>query len=218
MPVVSQTIPNFLNGLSEQTPTQRGINQGTDQINYQNDIVEGLTKRPPLEFVATVDSGNVYPNTIKFWNINRDAASRFIVTFYNGGVKVFGLDGTSYPVSFPNGTSYLTSTNPREDFNCVSVADFTFIANKSIIPTASASSSPAKVEEFLINVAKSQYGIEYKVTVNHPSMSNPIAVIFQMPSGNDATTDSTFRDTNKIKDILLNGTSSTHWNSGASQI
>ena len=218
MPVVSQTIPNFLNGLSEQTPTQRGINQGTDQINYQNNIVEGLTKRPPLEFVATVDSGNVYPNTIKFWNINRDAASRFIVTFYNGGVKVFGLDGTSYPVSFPNGTSYLTSTNPREDFNCVSVADFTFIANKSIIPTASASSSPAKVEEFLINVAKSQYGIEYKVTVNHPSMSNPIAVIFQMPSGNDATTDSTFRDTNKIKDILLNGTSSTHWNSGASQI
>ena len=28
MPVVSQTIPNFLNGLSEQSPTQRGINPG----------------------------------------------------------------------------------------------------------------------------------------------------------------------------------------------
>ena len=26
MPVVSQTIPNFLNGVSEQSPTQRGIN------------------------------------------------------------------------------------------------------------------------------------------------------------------------------------------------
>ena len=218
MPVVSQTIPNFLNGLSEQTPTQRGINQGTDQINYQNNIVEGLTKRPPLEFVATLDNSNVYPNTIKFWNINRDATARFIVTFYNGGVKVYGLDGTSYPVSFPNGTSYLTSTNPREDFNCVSVADFTFIANKSIIPTANASTSAAKVEEFLINVAKSQYGIEYRVTVKHPSMAYPIAVIFQMPSGNDATTDSAFRDTNKIKDILLNGTSSTHWDGTASQI
>ena len=42
MPVVSQTIPNFLNGLSEQTPTQRGINQGTDQINFQNNIVEAV--------------------------------------------------------------------------------------------------------------------------------------------------------------------------------
>ena len=218
MPVVSQTIPNFLNGLSEQSPTQRGINQGTDQINYQNNIVEGLTKRPPLEYIATLDANNVFPNTIKFWNIDRDATSRFIVTFYNQGVRVFDLAGTEYPVTTPNGTSYLTSTNPREDFNCVSVADFTFIANKSIVPIASGSTSPAKVEEFLINVAKSQYGIEYKVTVNHPSMSNPLAVIFQMPSGNDATTDSEFRDTNKIKDILLNGTSSTHWNGAASQI
>jgi hypothetical protein len=218
MPVVSQTIPNFLNGVSEQSPTQRGINQGTDQINYQNNIVEGLTKRPPLEYVATLDQNNVFPNTIKFWNIDRDATSRFIVTFYNQGVRVFDLAGTEYPVSTPNGTTYLTSSNPREDFNCVSVADFTFIANKSITPLASGSTSPAKVEEFLINVAKSQYGIEYKVTVNHPSMANPLAVVFQMPSGNDATTDSTFRDTNKIKDILLNGTSSTHWNAGASQI
>ena len=218
MPVVSQTIPNFLNGLSEQTPTQRGINQGSDQVNYQNNIVEGLTKRPPLEYVATLDQNNVFPNTIKFWNIDRDATSRFIVTFYNQGVRVFDLAGTEYPVSTPNGTTYLTSTNPREDFNCVSVADFTFIANKSITPLASGTTSPAKVEEFLINVAKSQYGIEYKVTVNHPSMANPLAVVFQMPSGNDATTDSKFRDTNKIKDILLNGTSSTHWNAAASQI
>ena len=116
MPVVSQTIPNFLNGISEQTPTQRGINQGEDQINFQNNIVEGLTKRPPLEFVATLDASNVFPNTIKFWNINRDASARYIVTFYNQGVRVFGLDGTEYSVSTPNGTSYLASTNPREDF------------------------------------------------------------------------------------------------------
>ena len=218
MPVVSQTIPNFLNGVSEQSPTQRGINQATDQVNYQNNIVEGLTKRPPLEYIATLDNTKLFPNTIKFWNIDRDATSRFIVTWFNGGVRVFDLAGTEYPVSTPNGVSYLTSTNPREDFNCVSVADFTFIANKSIIPTANASSSPAKVEEFLIRIAKSQYGIEYKVTVNHPNMANPIAVIFQMPSGNDATTDSAFRDTNKIKDILLNGTSSVHFNGSASQI
>ena len=218
MPVVSQTIPNFLNGVSEQSPTQRGINQATDQVNYQNNIVEGLTKRPPLEYIATLDNTKLFPNTIKFWNIDRDATSRFIVTWFNGGVRVFDLAGTEYPVSTPNGVSYLASTNPREDFNCVSIADFTFIANKSIIPTASASTSPAKVEEFLIRIAKSQYGIEYKVTVNHPSMSNPIAVIFQMPSGNDATTDSAFRDTNKIKDILLNGTSSVHFNGSASQI
>ena len=36
--VVSQSIPNFLNGMSQQTPTQRGINQGQDQVNLQNGL------------------------------------------------------------------------------------------------------------------------------------------------------------------------------------
>ena len=47
--VVSQSIPNFLNGMSQQTPTQRGINQGADQVNLQNGLVDGLSKRPPLD-------------------------------------------------------------------------------------------------------------------------------------------------------------------------
>ena len=47
--VVSQSIPNFLNGMSQQTPTQRGINQGEDQVNFANNIVDGLSKRPPLD-------------------------------------------------------------------------------------------------------------------------------------------------------------------------
>ena len=58
--VVSQSIPNFLNGMSQQTPTQRGINQGEDQVNFANNIVDGLSKRPPLDFVANLDSTNLY--------------------------------------------------------------------------------------------------------------------------------------------------------------
>ena len=63
--VVSQSIPNFLNGMSQQTPTQRGINQGQDQVNFANNIVD-VCQRPPLDFVATLDNTNLYPNTTKF--------------------------------------------------------------------------------------------------------------------------------------------------------
>ena len=69
--VISQSVPNFLNGMSQQTPSQRGINQGQDQVNCQNNIVDGLSKRPPLEYVATLDSTNVFPNTAKIWSIQR---------------------------------------------------------------------------------------------------------------------------------------------------
>ena len=91
--VVSQSIPNFLNGMSQQTPTQRGINQGEDQVNLQNGLVDGLSKRPPLDFVATVDSSNIYSNKTKFWQIQRDADNQYIVALYNGGIKVFDLAG-----------------------------------------------------------------------------------------------------------------------------
>ena len=106
--VVSQSIPNFLNGMSQQTPTQRGINQGEDQVNFANNIVDGLSKRPPLDFVKTLDSSNLYPNTIKFWNIQRDESNQYIVEIYNGGVKVWDLDGNEKTVTIQSGASYLT--------------------------------------------------------------------------------------------------------------
>ena len=216
--VVSQSIPNFLNGMSQQTPTQRGINQGADQVNFQNNIVEGLSKRPSLDYVATLDSTNLYPNTTKFWQIQRDESNQYIVALYNGGVKVWDLQGNAKTVTVQSGSSYLTSTNPKANFKLVNVADFTFIANTATTVAADSTNTAAKVEEFLINVKLTNYGREYKVALKHPNMAQELEVQFQLPTGNDASTDSKFRDTNKIKDILLNGTSSTHWDSNANGI
>ena len=216
--VVSQSIPNFLNGMSQQTPTQRGINQGEDQINLQNGLVDGLAKRPPLDYIATLDSSNIYSNKTKFWSIQRDASNQYIVALYNGGVKVFDLAGNEKTVTIASGSSYLTSTNPRENFKLVNVADYTFIANTNTTVTADSTTSAAKVEEFLIVCKLTNYGREYKVALKHPSMGQELEVIFQLPTGNDAATDAKFRDTNKITDILLKGTSSTHWDSSANGI
>tara|TARA_B110000483_G_scaffold68811_1_gene85929 strand:- start:1262 stop:3754 length:2493 start_codon:yes stop_codon:yes gene_type:complete len=216
--VVSQSIPNFLNGMSQQTPTQRGINQGEEQINLQNGLVDGLAKRPPLDYIATLDSSNIYSNKTKFWSIQRDASNQYIVALYNGGIKVFDLAGNEKTVTIASGSSYLTSTNPRENFKLVNVADYTFIANTNTTVTADSTTSAAKVEEFLVVCKLTNYGREYKVALKHPSMAQELEVIFQLPTGNDAATDAKFRDTNKITDILLKGTSSTHWDSNANGI
>ena len=216
--VVSQSIPNFLNGMSQQTPTQRGINQGEDQINLQNGLVDGLAKRPPLDYIATLDSSNIYSNKTKFWSIQRDATNQYIVVLFNGGIKVFDLAGNEKTVTIASGSSYLTSTNPRENFKLVNVADYTFIANTNTTVTADSTTSAAKVEEFLVVCKLTNYGREYKVALKHPSMAQELEVIFQLPTGNDAATDAKFRDTNKITDILLKGTSSTHWDSAANGI
>ena len=112
------------------------------------------------------------------------------MAFYNGGVKVFDLAGNEKTVTIASGASYLTSTNPKNDFRMVNIADYTFVVNRSVTPTADSTLSATKVEEFLVYVKNSNYGREYSVTLTHPNMPYGHKVIFQMPSGNDATTDS----------------------------
>ena len=60
-------------------------------------------------------------NKTKFWSIARDASNQYIVALYNGGIKVFDLDGNAKTVTIASGSSYLTSTNPREDFKLVNI-------------------------------------------------------------------------------------------------
>ena len=218
MGVVSQSIPNFLNGMSQQTPSQRGINQGKDQINCQNNIVDGLSKRPALEYVATLDASNVFPNTTKIWNIQRDESNRYICAFYDNGVKVYDLAGNEKTVSYPDGNTYLNTTNPKADFRMVNIADYTFVVNKSIIPTADTTLSAAKVKEFHVYCKSTNYGREYKVALKHEDWAYEIEVIFQVPTGNSAATDSKYRDTNKIVDILMYGTASSHYDASANGI
>ena len=213
--VVSQSIPNFLNGISQQTPTQRGINQGEEQVNLQNNIVDGLSKRPSFDYIATLDNTNVYPNTTKFWSIQRDKDNQYMVAFYNGGVKVWDLTGTELPVTIASGSSYLTSSNPKSDFKLVNIADYTFIANKSKTVLADTATTASKIEEFYINVVTTNYGREYAVTVQHPNMSYAVKSSLQMPTGSNLNHDAVFRDTSHVADILFRGTSSAYFDASS---
>lgn len=214
--VVSQSIPNFLNGISQQTPTQRSVNQGEEQINLQNNIVDGLSKRPPFEYLATLDATNVYPNTAKFWSIQRDKENQFLVAFYNGGVKVWDTSGNEKTVTIASGSSYLTSTNPISDFRMVNIADYTFLANNSVTVTADTNTSPAKIEEFFVNIVLTNYGREYTIEVKHPNMAYGIKAALQLPTGSNATHDASYRDTAHVADILFKGTSSDYWDNSSS--
>jgi len=126
MPIISQSIPNLINGVSQQTSTQRNETQAELQENAQSRLVEGLSKRPALNYTATLDSSNVYPTNAAIHGVQRDANNAFITAFTNQDVKVWSLDGVNKTVSFPNGNAYLTSTNPKEDFKFVRDVGITF--------------------------------------------------------------------------------------------
>ena len=84
MAAVTQTIPNYLGGVSNQPDDKKRPGQVTKCINAYPDATFGLTKRPGFKFLTTLKEtgGAAFDNTdldnAKWFYINRDADERYI--------------------------------------------------------------------------------------------------------------------------------------------
>ena len=119
MPLVSTTIPNLINGVSQQPAALRLASQAEAVVNCMSSPVEGLKKRPPMNHIAKLFAGSA-GNTRPFIHlVDRDGTTRYLVFIQDGDLKVFDVDGTAKTVSFPDGKSYLDVSNtadPAEQF------------------------------------------------------------------------------------------------------
>ena len=52
MPLINHSIPNLINGVSQQSESLRLGSQAESQINGISSVVEGLKKRTPTDFYA----------------------------------------------------------------------------------------------------------------------------------------------------------------------
>jgi hypothetical protein len=161
--LISTSIPNLLNGVSQQPDTIRLPNQAEIQENGLSDVVSGLGKRPPTVHVAKLNSDTFENSKIHF--INRDSTERYTVLINNGSIKVYDLNGTQKTVVSPSLT-YLTTANPLEDINLVTVADYTFIVNKNITVTKSGTTSAVRPAEAIFYVKNGQYLTTYKIDID----------------------------------------------------
>ena len=130
MALINRSISNMYNGVSQQPPSIRLPSQAEEQENALSSVVYGVEKRPPTQYVAKINSRTDTDSYIH--TINRDVDNQFVVVVINGDLFVYDIDGTAQTVSFPDGKGYLTATNPMDDFACVTVADYTFVVNKTI--------------------------------------------------------------------------------------
>jgi len=170
MSIISTTIPNLINGVSQQPYALRLASQAEAQINAYSSVVEGLRKRPPTKLAAKIS--NAPTTQAKMHLINRDASERYSVVITNGGLRVFTLAGVERYVSFPTGTGYLNATYPETAFECLTVADYTFVLNRSVQTQAVGGDIvPPRPYEALVWVKQGAYSTRYSVSVNGTSVS-----------------------------------------------
>ena len=162
--LISNSLPNLLNGVSQQPDTVKLPNQATIQENGLSDIITGLGKRPATEHIAKLNTDTLTNSKVHI--INRDANEQYAVLVNNQSIKVYDLAGNNKTVVTPDGLSYLTSSTPQEDFNLVTVADYTFIVNKTKTTALSGSASTTRPDEAIFFVKNGQYKTTYKITID----------------------------------------------------
>jgi hypothetical protein len=167
--LISTSIPNLLNGVSQQPDTIRLPNQAETQENGLSDVVYGLGKRPPSIHVAKLNIDTFTNSKIHF--INRDSTERYTVLINNGSIKVYDLSGNQKTVVAPSLT-YLTTTNPVQDINLVTVADFTFVVNKTITVAKSGSVTNTRPDEAIFYVKNGQYKTTYEIKIDGSSVAS----------------------------------------------
>jgi hypothetical protein len=134
--LVSRAIPALYGGVSQQPDTQRSPIQLAEMINSWSTVVDGIGKRPPSEHVAQLSEAQLESAFMHL--INRDLVERYVVAITDGDIEVYDLDGTQRVVAFPYDKAYLdvpSGKTARETFACVTVADYTFILNKTKVVT-----------------------------------------------------------------------------------
>lgn len=165
MALISSSIPNLINGISQQPDTLRLASQAEDQVNFLSSVADGLTVRPPtrtLKRIASQDWSDAFLHTI-----NRDVIERYIVAIRQGTLRVFEAQtGIERTVNAPNGFGYLTGA-AENDYKAVTVADYTFITNRNVTARASTQLLPERPKQALVIQKAANYSSGYNIFLNN---------------------------------------------------
>ena len=167
MPLISSSIPNLINGVSQQPAALRLASQCEQMVNCTASPVEGLKKRPSAQHIAKLFDGSAGAGRPFTTIVDRDGAIKYLVLIQDNAIKVFGLDGSVKTVTTPDGTSYLDITGePSSVFRVASVADYTFIVNREKTVAMSATTSPAWGTKGMVFIRSAEYATTYSITVD----------------------------------------------------
>lgn len=172
MTAISQRIPNFIGGVSQQADEKMLLGQVKDALNCYPDITLGMLKRPGGKFLGKLASMTANTADQAAWfSMFRDNQEKYIATVSSAGViKVWNLlTGLAGTVTYPSGKqasieSYLTATDYRS-IKTLTVNDFTYIINSEKVVTTKAAPSWNAKRQATIVVTGVEHHNTYSVTI-----------------------------------------------------
>jgi len=120
MTAVSQRIPNYIGGVSQQADEKMLLGQVKDALNCYPDITLGMLKRPGGKFLGKLASLTANTANSNAWfSMFRDNQEKYIATITSPGVATVTVSGTAATgtASYTNVTYITTSSGSDAKFN-----------------------------------------------------------------------------------------------------
>lgn len=174
MPLLTTSVPNLVQGVSQQPDNLRFPGQAEEQVNAFSSVVDGLTKRPHTDHIAAL--GTTLENDALVSFFDRDVANKHVMLFNHSGgttsLNIFNTtDGSAVTTTITSDAqTYLNGvTNPLSDFRVLNVADYTFVADTGKTVAMAGTTSTALPNEAVVFVKQGNDGSDYKITIDPAS-------------------------------------------------
>tara|TARA_R100000458_G_scaffold9603_2_gene7608 strand:- start:377 stop:3655 length:3279 start_codon:yes stop_codon:yes gene_type:complete len=171
MSSVTQTIPSYTGGISQQPDELKVPGQVSIAQNVLPDVTEGLLKRPGSQLVASLmDDGTVLnsDHVGKWFHYYRDENEQYVGQIKrDGDVNMWRCsDGQAMTVNFanPSPQSYLVHTSD-EDLQTLTLNDYTYVTNRTVTAAMNNITEPASPPQAFIDLKKVAYSNQYAVNI-----------------------------------------------------
>lgn len=167
MSLITHSVKNLINGVSQQPPSVRLDNQLEEQVNMIPDVTKGLLRRNPvaLQSVSAHDGSRVYTEEHPMFTYSQYGEKVSIGIKPDGTVYRFDKDHTLTTVNMAVGTAtYLTHTD-KNRISFLETSDKVYILNKDKVVSEKAASTELSNTRGLVWLDNVTTGVTYTLTI-----------------------------------------------------
>ena len=208
MAAVTQTISNFLGGVSNQPDDKKLPGQVREALNAYPDPTFGLQKRPGLKFLKELtDGSSAFDNNdldnAKWFYYHRDSDEKYVGCVVGASSSPYGqihiwnaADLTKCTVNYHSAARAYLDAVSSDDYDVLTIRDTSIITNKTKVVTTVAGDSFTAGTAGTVRMIIVEYSQKYTVTVNGTDYT------VDTKAGDTASSDADTSNFLSAKDIL----------------
>ena len=189
MAAITQTIPNFIGGISEQPDQLKFPGQVEDVVNAIPDITRGLYKRPGAKRVGTTPLANVQSGGSWFhYHRDEDEGSYIGQVAADGQLRMWKADGDNagaaqtivYGTGGQTAIQNYLATNDPENIQFLTINDTTFVSSRdatnanTLIGTTGTTQDNPNPHFAFIEITRTENGRQYGLNIYNNNTTTTI--------------------------------------------